>query len=362
MPPLRQPTHRSLRHCYQSSFWLLGLSWIGVMAILSSVATAQTLTEAEAAALEDAPVEAPAAISPAAEPPAAEPELSLPQAEPTVPASPSASQPAPDLNQAQVDLPPDNNYIDTTPYNLGATERTAPATPQTPVVRVPELPTVDGGYASATPVNVGPLSLSASGISLGIPSIRDYYNRSLRPPARLGNGNISLIFPLSIPAPLTSLFGWRIHPITGTFRFHSGTDLGAPLGTPVVAAYAGRVAIADFLGGYGLTVTVEHNKGTQETLYAHLSEIFVKPGEWVDQGAVIGRVGSTGNSTGPHLHFEFRQMTSQGWVTLDTGAQLEYALAQLAKGMRTAELPLGLQARFGVSSSLPDSTDQSLRG
>lgn len=171
------------------------------------------------------------------------------------------------------------------------------------------------------------------------PLVRDYYNRTVRPPGRLGNGNIRLIFPLSIPAAISSAFGWRVHPITGSQRLHTGTDLAAPLGTPVLAAYAGQVAISDFLGGYGLTVTLAHNKGTQETLYAHLSEIFVKPGEWVEQGKVIGRVGSTGLSTGPHLHFEFRQLTPDGWVALDAGTQLEYALAQLMKVMQTAQTP-----------------------
>ncbi|MBW4582287.1 MAG: M23 family metallopeptidase [Tildeniella nuda ZEHNDER 1965/U140] len=169
------------------------------------------------------------------------------------------------------------------------------------------------------------------------PTWQAYYKRTARPSGRLGNGNIRLIFPLSIPAPISSLFGWRVHPVTGAQRFHSGTDLAAPLGTPVLAAYAGKVAIADFLGGYGLAVALDHNKGTQGTVYAHLSEIFVKPGEWVKQGMVIGRVGSTGLSTGPHLHFEFRQLTPEGWVAMDAGAQLEYALAQLVTAMQVAQ-------------------------
>lgn len=165
----------------------------------------------------------------------------------------------------------------------------------------------------------------------------NYYYHSTRPTGRLGNGNTSIIFPLSIPAPITSLFGWRIHPITGNQRFHSGTDLGAPLGTPVLAAYAGQVATADWMGGYGLAVILQHNKATEETRYAHLSEIFVQPGEWVEQGSVIGRVGSTGNSTGPHLHFEFRQLTTDGWVAQDPGMQLEYAFAQLMQALQTAQ-------------------------
>lgn len=206
-------------------------------------------------------------------------------------------------------------------------------------VRVPGWQGANGQPAgSISAVGVSGLSVVAPSVNVGTtPSLRDFYRRTMRPPAALGNGNIRLIFPLSIPAPISSLFGWRIHPITGDPRFHSGTDLAAPIGTPVLAAYAGQVALADFLGGYGLTVAIDHTKGTQQTLYAHLSEIFVKSGDVVKQGDVIGRVGSTGNSTGPHLHFEFRQLTSDGWVALDAGAQLEYALAQLVNSLEIAK-------------------------
>ena len=118
---------------------------------------------------------------------------------------------------------------------------------------------------------------------------------------------------------------------------HSGTDLGAPLGTPVLAAYRGEVAIADWLRGYGLTVTLRHEEGTQESRYAHLSEIFVQPGELIEQGTVIGLVGSTGNSTGPHLHFEWRHLTNSGWVAVDAGVHLEYAMENLIRSMQLAE-------------------------
>jgi len=203
---------------------------------------------------------------------------------------------------------------------------------------------------SVSAVGVSGLSVVAPSVKIGATSsLRDFYRRTMRPPGRLGNGNIRLIFPLSVPAPISSLFGWRIHPITGDPRFHSGTDLAAPLGTPVLAAYAGQVALADFLGGYGLTVAIDHTKGTQQTLYAHLSEIFVKSGDVVKQGDVIGRVGSTGNSTGPHLHFEFRQLTTEGWVALDAGAQLEYALAQLVNSLEVAQAPsVSVKANAGV--------------
>lgn len=189
-------------------------------------------------------------------------------------------------------------------------------------------------------VNLGPVSYSPSEIKYGnaTPIGRSYY-QYIAPNLRPDNGNNSIIFPLSIPSPITSLFGWRTHPISGSQQFHHGTDIGAPMGTPVLAALAGKVAIADALKGYGLSVVLEHErpeKATQQTLYAHLSEIFVQPGEEVKQGSIIGSVGSSGYSTGPHLHFELRELTSEGWVTLDPGAQLEYALAKLVKNWETA--------------------------
>ncbi len=164
-----------------------------------------------------------------------------------------------------------------------------------------------------------------------------YYNLTSRPAGRANVGNANFMFPLAIPGAITSMFGWRIHPISGDYRFHAGTDLGAPEGTPVLAAVAGQVITADFLGGYGLTVVLQHDEGKNETLYAHLSEIFVQPGDLVEQGAVIGRVGSTGNSTGPHLHFEWRHQTPEGWVALDAGANIEYALAQFIQAIQVAQ-------------------------
>ena len=212
--------------------------------------------------------------------------------------------------------------------------------------------------AAIAPVRIGPISVSTNGFSAtrrmppslpGQISLRnmpwpaqssvDYYNPTVRPIKPLSNANTGMTFPLTIPSVITSIFGLRIHPITNDLRFHAGTDLGAPLGTPVLAAYAGSVALADLLGGYGLTVVLDHNKSTQQTLYGHLSEIFVQPGEWIDQGTVIGRVGSSGNSTGPHLHFELREKTTEGWVATDPGVQLEYAVAQLMQALQTAQAP-----------------------
>ncbi|WP_242056788.1 M23 family metallopeptidase [Planktothrix sp. FACHB-1355] len=170
------------------------------------------------------------------------------------------------------------------------------------------------------------------------PTLSYNYKQPQTSPAESGNSKLPIAFPLAVPAQITSVFGWRINPISGDRRFHTGTDLGAPMGTPVLAAHAGRVAIADFLGGYGLSIIVRHKNDTQETRYGHLSEILVKPGEWVQQGSAIGLVGSTGNSTGPHLHFEVREKTPEGWIAMDPRAQLEYGLAQLVKALKPNQL------------------------
>jgi hypothetical protein len=164
-----------------------------------------------------------------------------------------------------------------------------------------------------------------------------YYNVTARPQGRPNSSNANFVFPLASPSAISSLFGWRIHPITGDYRFHAGTDISAPEGTPVLAAVAGQVITADFMGGYGLTVVVQHEDGNNVSLYAHLSEIFVQPGEFVEQGNALGRVGSTGFSTGPHLHFEWRHMTPDGWVALDAKPNIEYALAQFVKSLEVAQ-------------------------
>jgi murein DD-endopeptidase MepM/ murein hydrolase activator NlpD len=136
---------------------------------------------------------------------------------------------------------------------------------------------------------------------------------------------VEIVYPVSSPSPITSPFGWRTHPITGSRRFHAGVDIGAPMGAPVVAAASGTVVSAGWNGGYGKAITIQHN-GVQQTLYGHLSEVFVQPGQTIERGTVIGRVGSTGNSTGPHLHFESRMSTSDGWVSVDPGSDVKYAL------------------------------------
>ena len=118
-------------------------------------------------------------------------------------------------------------------------------------------------------------------------------------------GNGYFIWPCPSCYYITSRQGPRTHPITGVYKNHAGTDIGAQYGATVVAADGGTVSLAGVNGGYGNCVMINHGNGYY-TLYGHLSSIAVYEGQAVSQGDVIGYVGSTGNSTGPHLHFEIR--------------------------------------------------------
>lgn len=113
--------------------------------------------------------------------------------------------------------------------------------------------------------------------------------------------------PLMWPVPggVTSAYGYRIHPIFHVRKMHTGVDLHAPMGQPIKAANGGTVIFAGWRGGYGKCTIISHGGGLS-TLYAHQSEILVSAGRQVKRGEVIGKVGSTGYSTGPHLHFEVR--------------------------------------------------------
>lgn len=104
---------------------------------------------------------------------------------------------------------------------------------------------------------------------------------------------------------LASPYGWRRHPMGGTPGHHWGIDIASPAGTPVLATMPGAVAYAGPYGSYGLVVYVVHRNGWS-SLYGHLSSALVRPGQRVACAQIIGRVGSTGLSTGPHLHFELR--------------------------------------------------------
>lgn len=124
----------------------------------------------------------------------------------------------------------------------------------------------------------------------------------IQPPPQFTNETIG--YPLTSWFPATSSFGWRTHPVNGGSRFHAGVDLGAPHGTPTLAMLSGQIVHADWEGGYGKSVVIEHPGTGLKTRYAHLSQIHVQPGQWVEKGWHIGDSGATGLATGPHAHIE----------------------------------------------------------
>lgn len=117
-------------------------------------------------------------------------------------------------------------------------------------------------------------------------------------------GSGSMSWPIS--GPITSPFGWRVHPISGSRRFHSGLDIGGDYGMAVHAAADGTVIYSGWISGYGNAVIIDHGGGIT-TLYGHNQSLSVSVGQSVSRGQVIAACGSTGNSTGPHCHFEVRQ-------------------------------------------------------
>ncbi len=119
-----------------------------------------------------------------------------------------------------------------------------------------------------------------------------------------GGGSGAMIWPLI--GEITSEYGWRIHPIYGTSRYHSGMDIGGDYGDPILAAAAGIVTYSGWISGYGYAVIIDHGGGIS-TLYGHNEALAVSEGQTVAQGQVIAYCGSTGNSTGPHCHFEVRE-------------------------------------------------------
>jgi murein DD-endopeptidase MepM/ murein hydrolase activator NlpD len=281
-----------------------------------------------------------------------------PEAAITPNTAPPASEPLQVPNAAvTIEAPASSGMVDRTSYDTGATALETPANLSNDRVNVviesreqkPGFAPIESAENNTSPQlnlgeGIGSLQISSNqGISWTpseqsiVPALPSYLNQKLlRPFSRIGLKDGKFTYPLAIPSPITSLFGWRIHPISGSTKMHTGTDIAAPEGTPVLAAMAGKVLLADTLGGYGLTIALEHSDGTQQTLYGHLSEIFVKPGELIQQGAIIGRVGSTGNSTGPHLHLEFRQLTDAGWMAVDPGTQLETSMSDLTQALKTA--------------------------
>ena len=130
-------------------------------------------------------------------------------------------------------------------------------------------------------------------------------------------------------ARLTSAYGMRTHPVLNRRMGHKGIDLAAPTGTPIYATADGFVSKAERFGAYGNYVAVEHGARIQ-TRYAHMSEIAVADGTWVKKGDLLGYVGSTGRSTGPHLHYEVRidgEAVNPMPYMVESEAQRAFALA-----------------------------------
>lgn len=152
-------------------------------------------------------------------------------------------------------------------------------------------------------------------------------------PGRSAAPVVKVSIPSRMPVEgvkLTSDYGMRTHPVLGGRRQHKGVDLAGPTGTPVYATADGTVGMAQWFSSYGNYVQIEHGAGLQ-TRYGHLSSYTVKPGQVVKKGMLIGHIGSTGRSTGPHLHYEVRvagEAVNPVPYMVETEAQQTLALAR----------------------------------
>jgi murein DD-endopeptidase MepM/ murein hydrolase activator NlpD len=142
---------------------------------------------------------------------------------------------------------------------------------------------------------------------------------------------LQLVYPLAERASEVDPYGWRFSEARQAWRMHAGQDLIAPEGTPVLAMLPGRVVLVDQRDGYGLTVVIDHGRGWQ-TLYAHLLEASVQPGDLLQAGDGLGRVGQSGRATTAHLHVEVRRRSEAGLMALDPTPLLQDALHRLADG------------------------------
>jgi len=156
--------------------------------------------------------------------------------------------------------------------------------------------------------------------------------------------------PVSIPSRvpiegvrLSSSYGMRTHPVLGGRRAHNGVDLAAPTGTPIYATGDGAVSKAEWFSSYGLYVALEHGSDIQ-TRYAHMSRLNVRAGQQVRKGDIIGFVGTTGRSTGPHLHYEVRvagrSVNPMPYMQADDFHQDTAPRAALASGQNTPALQI----------------------
>ncbi|EAG3410080.1 peptidoglycan DD-metalloendopeptidase family protein [Listeria seeligeri] len=154
-----------------------------------------------------------------------------------------------------------------------------------------------------------------------IPTVHSIVNKlgGLTSNCSQSGGTGKYIIPVDNPV-ISSGFSNRVNPVTGVAESHKGLDFAQTTGSNIKAADDGTVVFAGFgasgsgFGGYGNVVLIEHSLNKEWTLYAHQSKLLVKTGQKVKQGDVIGQVGSTGQSTGPHLHFEIRKQKMSGWI------------------------------------------------
>lgn len=186
-----------------------------------------------------------------------------------------------------------------TPTMVEAWERQQQAVrPGTALARTGGIALPASNAVAAVPTTPAPMVSVNRPVAAATPAV------SAAAPTTSGRHESALSLEMS--ARVSSAYGWRNDPIKGRAKFHGGIDLAARYGTEVPAAAAGTVVSAGEQGGYGLTVVVRHQNGF-ESRYAHLASLDVQAGDRVTQGQQVGRVGTTGRSTGPHLHFEVTQ-------------------------------------------------------
>ena len=149
---------------------------------------------------------------------------------------------------------------------------------------------------------------------------------------------LSLTYPLDRPATEIDPYGWRYSPSRQAWRMHTGVDLVVAHGTAVRSVLSGTVRLVEAISGYGLTVVIEHGRGWQ-SLYAHLLEASVHPGDVVRAGQPLGRVGQSGSATTPHLHIELRRVRNGQLMALDPGPLLQPPWGSMTKPLISSDPP-----------------------